>query len=201
MIAVNTVRTVRADRVPCRAFHPNSANNTAKATAPPNNVHSSVVTPGRICSSLRFSAVFRSINVSATRSCCVNVQPNASTRTSPARTYRMNDTVTGVGGFTFSPRCPEEVGSGGNPLARRSSSDSRGSGCSPDSPGSVTPPTLIQPSRRFSGPIRQDQVGTGPADRGEHLQDRAFTVDPAVGGGTFDHRVLAGDVVGRHRYR
>src|SRR5690606_40891102 len=109
----------------------------------------------------------------------------------------MNDTVTGVGGFTFSPRCPEEVGSGGNPLARRSSSDSRGSGCSPDSPGSVTPPTLIQPSRRFSGPIRQEQVGTGPADRGEDRQDRPFTVDPGAGRGPVDPPVLAAGVVGR----
>src|SRR5207302_4824771 len=51
----------------------------------------------------------------------------------------------------------------------------------------------------FGGPVGEDGVGTGPADGGQRLQDRAVAVDPAVRRGSFHHRVLAGDVVRRDR--
>src|SRR4051794_12594222 len=54
---------------------------------------------------------------------------------------------------------------------------------------------LVQQVGGFGGPIREDRVGAGSADRGEGFQDGAFAVEPAVGGGGFDHGVLAGDVV------
>src|SRR5207248_4712336 len=47
----------------------------------------------------------------------------------------------------------------------------------------------------FGGPVGEDGVGAGSADGGEGFEDGGLAVDPAVGGGGLDHRVLAGDVV------
>ena len=52
----------------------------------------------------------------------------------------------------------------------------------------------------LGGPVGEDDVGAGPSDAGERLQDRRLPVDPAAGGGGLDHGVLAGDVVGRDRH-
>src|SRR3954452_15864113 len=54
---------------------------------------------------------------------------------------------------------------------------------------------LVQQVGGFGGPVGEDGVGAGSADRGEGFEDGAFAVQPAVGGGGFDHGVLAGDVV------
>src|SRR5512132_1522608 len=43
--------------------------------------------------------------------------------------------------------------------------------------------------------VREDQIGAGAPDRGEHLEHDGAFVEPAVLGGRLHHRVLARDVV------
>ena len=57
------------------------------------------------------------------------------------------------------------------------------------------PATLGEPA----GEVGEDDVGAGPLDRREVLEGDGVVVDPAVGGGGLDHRVLAADVVRRER--
>src|SRR6187431_3290394 len=60
----------------------------------------------------------------------------------------------------------------------------------------------IPPQPRCDTPriVAQNAVGPGAPDADEALEDRLLLVDPAVGGGRRDHRVLAAHLVheGRH---
>ena len=53
----------------------------------------------------------------------------------------------------------------------------------------------------LEGVVGQDHLGAGPPDRQQRLHDRAVAVDPALGGGRLDHRVLPRHLVGRDRHR
>ena len=55
-------------------------------------------------------------------------------------------------------------------------------------------------ARGLDRPVGQHRAGAGPPDRGQRLEDRPLAVDPAVGRGRLDHRVLAADLVGAHRH-
>jgi membrane-bound lytic murein transglycosylase B len=59
--------------------------------------------------------------------------------------------------------------------------------------------SAAQEPRGLARPVGEHDVGAGPPDRRQRLEDRGLAVDPAVGGGGLDHGVLAGDVVGRYR--
>src|SRR6185295_5886138 len=48
--------------------------------------------------------------------------------------------------------------------------------------------------------VREDHVGAGTADRRQLLERHGVVVDPAVGRGRLQHRVLAADVVRGERY-
>ena len=51
------------------------------------------------------------------------------------------------------------------------------------------------------GPVGQDHVGARPHDAQHRLGDDALAVDPPALRGRLHHRVLAADLVGRHRHR
>ena len=57
-----------------------------------------------------------------------------------------------------------------------------------------------QRARDLGGPVGEDDVGARAADRDQRLHDHPVPVDPAVGRGRLDHRVLAADLVGGHRH-
>src|SRR6478609_533366 len=50
------------------------------------------------------------------------------------------------------------------------------------------------------GEVREDHVGAGTADRRQLLERHGVVVDPPVGRGRLQHRVLAADVVRGERY-
>ena len=60
-------------------------------------------------------------------------------------------------------------------------------------------PSSPQQASRLAGVVGQDDVRAGALDRGQHLQNRALAVDPALLGRGHEHGVLAADVVGRQR--
>src|SRR5215813_5246499 len=55
-------------------------------------------------------------------------------------------------------------------------------------------PLALQRPRRLAREVGDDQVRTGPTDRGQRLQHAPLLVEPAEASGRLDHRVLA-----RHR--
>src|SRR5487761_1005571 len=55
-----------------------------------------------------------------------------------------------------------------------------------------------EPAGYLGGPVGEDDPGTRTADRGERLHDDPVPVQPPVGRGRLQHRVLAADLVGGH---
>src|SRR5437868_6571663 len=56
-----------------------------------------------------------------------------------------------------------------------------------------------QPAGDVRGMVGDNHIGAGALEARERLEHDPPLVDPAVGGGGLDHRVLARDVVRRHR--
>ena len=55
-------------------------------------------------------------------------------------------------------------------------------------------------ARGFDGEIGQDAVGAGALERQQRFHHDLVVVQPAIGGGGLDHRVLAADLVGEGRH-
>jgi hypothetical protein len=67
--------------------------------------------------------------------------------------------------------------------------------------GAGLKPFGLEPSGRFDRPVRKDHRCAGSADRQQGLVDDPVAVDPSALGSSFDHRVLAGHLVGSDRHR
>ncbi len=59
---------------------------------------------------------------------------------------------------------------------------------------------VAQQPGHLGRPVRQNEVGTRPADRGQRLEDHGVAVDPTVRRGRLDHRVLTADLIRRDRH-
>src|SRR5437868_4453782 len=53
----------------------------------------------------------------------------------------------------------------------------------------------LQPLRHLPRPVGDDQIRARALERGHLLHDRSALVEPAIGRGSFEHRVFAADVV------
>src|SRR5450432_2881888 len=83
--------------------------------------------------------------------------------------------------------------------ARAKKSQNKGSGQNDMEALTGTSGSALEPLGNFGGEVGNDHISSSTSDSSQYLHDNTLLVDPAMLGGSFDHRVFAAEIISGNR--